>query len=185
MPLSTFDDIFNNIKKLMNKKNQREVAAELGITASAITDAKGRNTIPDRWFETIKEKFGITKEELCETPEEKLVRTYGKNPITSSTGLSWKNEMDRPSHPSPAGQHEPISMPDMVKMTMIVLESETVYRSALASNVRAFYEAVMKEDEMRSLNEKIEAMQHQMKRMEEMLLSLGASLPEKREQNQG
>lgn len=92
-----------------------------------------------------------------------------------------------------------MSISDMLWMTGKVLESKTVYRSALASNVRAFYQAVQKEDEMKSVLERLEAMQaenrelanqsrardERMERMEEMLLSLGAVVPQKREQGNG
>jgi len=87
-------------------------------------------------------------------------------------------------------------MPEMVKMTMEILASDTVYRSALASNIRAFHQAVNMEKEMQSVNEKLAAMEKQMERqtdemagrmarLEEMLLSFGATLPEKREQGNG
>lgn len=77
----------------------------------------------------------------------------------------------------------PIS--DMVYMTTRVLESNTVYRSALASNVRAFYQAVVQEDEMKSLSEKMELMQAQMERMEAMLAALNAAMPQKRDEKAG
>lgn len=91
-----------------------------------------------------------------------------------------------------SGNDEEIDVSDMLLMTSVVLKSETVYRSALASNVRAFYQAVIKEEEMQSVNEKLEALQkhnenmaERMERMEQMLLSFGAQVPEKREQGNG
>ncbi|MGV0961821.1 MAG: hypothetical protein ACOYB1_18505 [Limnohabitans sp.] len=78
-----------------------------------------------------------------------------------------------------------IDMPEMVKMTMVVLDSESVYRSALAANVRAFYQAVINEGEMQSLSDKMELMQAQMARMETLLSSLNAALPQKREETEG
>lgn len=82
-----------------------------------------------------------------------------------------------------AEDETPIS--EMLVMTSKVLESKTVYRSALASNVRAFYQAVVQEDEMQSLNDKMELMQAQMARMESMLNALNAALPQKREEGEG
>ncbi|MDD3814285.1 MAG: helix-turn-helix transcriptional regulator [Desulfocapsaceae bacterium] len=77
--------------------------------------------------------------------------------------------------------YEVISIKDMVSMTIEVLESKTVFRSALASSIRAFHDAVIKEEEMNSVRQEMKAMGERMERMEEMLLSLGASLPEKRD----
>jgi len=79
--------------------------------------------------------------------------------------------------------YEIISIKEMVNMTIEVLESKTVFRSALASSVRAFHDAVIKEEEMDSVRQEMKEMGERMERMEQMLLSLGASLPEKRDQS--
>jgi flagellar biosynthesis GTPase FlhF len=63
---------------------------------------------------------------------------------------------------------------EMLVMTKAVLASNTVYRAALASNVRAFYKAVVNEGEMEMLRDEIAEMKEGQKRIEEMLRSLGA-----------
>jgi len=85
-----------------------------------------------------------------------------------------------------------LSVGDMMSMTAKVLESNTVYRSALASNVRAFYQAVVKENEMQSLSENIEEMRAENREMKEhlaemrdMLLSLGGQSAEKKRAQEG
>lgn len=72
------------------------------------------------------------------------------------------------------------SMSDMLVMTTAVLESKTAYCSALASNVRAFYQAVKNEEKMESIVKKLKSMESKntemakrMERMEKMLISLG------------
>lgn len=79
--------------------------------------------------------------------------------------------------------YEVISIKEMVNMTIEVLESKTVFRSALASSVRAFHDAVMKEEEMDLVRQEMKEMSERMERMEQMLLTLGASLPEKRDKS--
>ena len=80
---------------------------------------------------------------------------------------------------------ESFSMSEMVTMTMEVLESKTVYRSALASNVRAFHQAVKMEGEMQGVKEDLRQMRAEhrleMEELKEMIRSLGGSAPEKRE----
>lgn len=83
---------------------------------------------------------------------------------------------------------ESFSLTEMVTMTIEVLESKTVYRSALASNVRAFHQAVKMEGEMQGVKEEVSAMRNEnrtmaerMERMEQLLLSLGGTVPEKRD----
>lgn len=83
---------------------------------------------------------------------------------------------------------ESFSLTEMLTMTVEVLESKTVYRSALASNVRAFHQAVKMEGEMQGVKEEVSAMRNEnrtmaerMERMEQLLLSLGGTVPEKRD----
>ena len=82
------------------------------------------------------------------------------------------------------------SMSDMLSMAETVLESNTVYRSALASNVRAFYQAVKNEDEMNSISEQLKEMVERdrdmasrLDRMERMMELMVVGGGEKREQN--
>ncbi len=81
-----------------------------------------------------------------------------------------------------------IKIADMLTMVVAVLESKTDYGSALASNVRTYYQAVMEEEEMDRVKEELAAirtenheMSERMKRMEAMLMSLGAVDEEKNE----
>lgn len=80
---------------------------------------------------------------------------------------------------------ESFSMSEMVTMTIEVLESKTVYRSALASNVRAFHQAVKMEGEMKGVKEEVQQMRAEhrteMEELKEMIRSLGGALPQKRE----
>jgi transcriptional regulator with XRE-family HTH domain len=100
----------------------------------------------------------------------------------------------RPVHP-PHGQDEAVpmedfidesfSMSEMVTMTIEVLESKTVYRSALASNVRAFHQAVKMEGEMKGVKEEVQKMRAEhrteMEELKEMIRALGGALPQKRD----
>jgi len=58
--------------------------------------------------------------------------------------------------PAPAPQPEDdFKMTEMVTMTVEVLESETIYRTALASNIRAFHQAVRSERTLARLEERM------------------------------
>jgi len=86
-----------------------------------------------------------------------------------------------------------LQISEMLVMTSRVLESSTVYRSALASNVRAFYQAVLQEEEMASVVETLDEikaenrlMAEQMDELKSMLKSLGAqAIDKKKEQING
>jgi len=79
---------------------------------------------------------------------------------------------------------EDLDLEEMKRMTGRVLESKTVYRSALASNVRAFYQAVQNEEEMQSTNDKLTAMAGDIKRLTELVTELVGER-QKREQKAG
>lgn len=111
---------------------------------------------------------------LEETPEENLLRTY-KGTVAKSTSMGWKNEQG-PSGQSggPESEHN-IPASEMLIMTSVVLESNTVYRSALASNIRAFYQAVKGEREMNDLRDEIKKMREELAEMKELMLSQGTA----------
>lgn len=102
-------------------------------------------------------------------------------PPGDQINFNFKSPKPKADQQAPTVSDEAFDMPEMVKMTMEVLASDTVYRSALVSNIRAFHKAVNMEKEMNEVRKEIAAMAERMARMEEMLLSLGATLPEKRD----
>lgn len=68
----------------------------------------------------------------------------------------------------PAHIEDEFKMTEMVTMTVEVLESDTIYRTALASNIRAFHQAVRSErtlahleDRMAQLESKVEILQRE------------------------
>jgi len=203
MPLCDFDGIVNNIKKITGVKSQRDLAQVLGISPQAVTEAKNRGVVPDRWVDVIVKKFSVNKAELFETPEENLVRTYGKKPVTASIGVGWKNVPSVPRREAVEAtdltpEEKPVNiapddfdMPEMVKMTMIVLASDTVYKPVLASNIRAFHKAVTMVGEMNELKEDIRVIKQQNADLREDIKNLTEALqaagivPQKREQKAG
>ena len=90
--------------------------------------------------------------------------------------------------PQPSGQtidlsheKESFTFSEMVSMTTHILESDTVYAAAMASNVRALYKAVITEGEMKNVQNEMAELRADIKELRELVLSLGAKLPEKRE----
>lgn len=75
-------------------------------------------------------------------------------------------------------EQEELTVREIVNMTMEILESDTVYKSALASSIRAFHKAAKQEREMKSVQEDVAEMRERMDKMEQMLLSLGSKTPE-------
>jgi DNA-binding XRE family transcriptional regulator len=55
----------------------------------------------------------------------------------------------------PAPVEDEFKMTEMVTMTVEILESDTIYRTALASNIRAFHQAVRSERTLAHLEERM------------------------------
>jgi len=70
--------------------------------------------------------------------------------------------------PAPQPAEDDWKMTDMVTMTVEVLESDTIYRTALASNIRAFHQAVRSERLLAQLVVRMEAMEAKLDRMAEI-----------------
>lgn len=75
---------------------------------------------------------------------------------------------------------ESINEEEAIEQTRYILRSDTVYRGALHSNIRAFYQGVKREEEMAGVDEQMIEMQNKMDMMMQMLESLGAHLPGKK-----
>jgi transcriptional regulator with XRE-family HTH domain len=71
-------------------------------SGAVISEIVSAHRVNRKWIES-----GEGKMFLDETPEEKLVRTYGKNPVTTNYGIAWKNETERPSSSKIAATIEP------------------------------------------------------------------------------
>lgn len=78
-----FEQIFKKIKYIAGGSSQRAVAAKLGISPQAISDAKKKNRIPESWYVMIYEKFGVTREALRNQPDgqsAKIVQLFKNGP---------------------------------------------------------------------------------------------------------
>lgn len=79
-------------------------------------------------------------------------------------------------------ENEQTTIPEALVMTEDVLKSKTVYRSALMSNIKAFHRAVMGEEEMKSMHERMDQLERMFEqKMNEMIRVMAGGIPEKRE----
>ena len=124
-----------------------------GITSQAISAAIGKDAIPAHWFDILQERFGVSREELCRPLQR----------VTSALEIDLALDQD---------QEEKTPIHKLLVMTTGILESNTVYSSALAANIRAFHRAVEGEKEMSDLREKMDQMLSKMDEMEKQLADL-------------
>ena len=165
--MDNFEEIIGRAKLALGIKNQKQLAEILGISPPGITDAKTRGNFPSDWVVKISINHGI-------------------NPSWILTGIG---PMKIEGGEKKEGDTFKIS--EMVEATIRVLESDTVYRSALASNIRAFDKAVLMEGKMQGIEDELRLMREEaanrdavaaerMDKMEQLILSLGGQVPEKK-----
>lgn len=87
-----FEQIFKKIKYIAGGSSQRAVAAKLGISPQAISDAKRKNRIPESWYAIVYEKFGVTREALhnqTDGQSTKIVQLFKNgSPATKQDGTT-------------------------------------------------------------------------------------------------
>jgi hypothetical protein len=64
------DFILDNMIEISGFSQNQFAENILGIKGGNVSGARKSSKIPDRWFEIMQEKFGVTKEALCKPPED-------------------------------------------------------------------------------------------------------------------
>lgn len=163
-PQKTYEHSSIILDRMIKKygKSQTKFANDiLGISGVNISKARKDKQIPDHWFEIVNEKLSITKEELCRPPQK----------VTSALEQPYKIDTQWAVLGAPEDDEE-IPEEELISMTRNVLRSNTVYRSALASNIRAFNQAVEGEKEMDDMRKSMERMESGMNEMRDMMRQL-------------
>jgi len=175
------------LQKLIDIKNfsQREVADELGINEARISEwLSGKVKAPRR---TTIIKLAILFE--CDVnwladgsgapfptndgPAEEIAKNnFGKYQTPENRQNLYQDKFVGPSKyemSEQEEQYESLNENELLDQTTEVLRSKTVYRGALASNIKAFHKAVRGEKEMDGMKDQISSMQAQLDRIEKLL----------------
>jgi len=169
---SCFDDILSRMRQACGVTGDKKLSEELGITYSAITAARKRGTIPPAWYVAVSEKYGVSMDWL-RTGEGETTRggaQFAKirpgerwdDPLPGSEdGPLWKAGLYQRHKEEPEPQpsiyndspRKDVSIADLLAKTARVLESNTVYREALHSNIEAFHHGVVLDERVNKMEE--------------------------------
>ena len=180
-------NILNQIVKHANVKGYSELAQVLGestgriygwIRNGRISDTGSILTkFPEISRDWIRSGDGpmlsIGNDRKKLNKEQKIVMTIEPGPARKKGSIKTEEQQARQ-------ETEAIDEDEAIEQTRYVLRSDTVYRGALVSNIRAFYQGVRREEEMAGVDEQMIEMQNKMDMMMQMLESLGAHLPGKK-----
>ena len=188
--------ILSALIKLANLKGIKHLAEYLEQSPGKVYGWIRNGNISD--ISSVLIKFPHVRREWLETGQGPMLKENApKNEIAAAVDIvydiqdkpreiisSWVEPM--PQEPPSTEHHsEDWNLDEMLEKTSEVLQSQTIYRSALAANVRAFHEAVQNEGEMRTTRETLARMEARMARMEKAILAMAGPVTEKREQTGG
>lgn len=160
--ISNAKAIVDRMRKAAGVKTYGDLGKVLnGISSQAISKAISSGSVPSHWFEIMARQFGADKEELCQPSQG----------VTSALELPYKIDTQWALLGAPE-EDEEIPEEELIFMTRNVLRSNTVYRAALASNIRAFNQAVEGEKEMDDMRKSMERMESGMNEMRDMMRQL-------------
>lgn len=135
------------IRALRGEMTQADFANRAGINVNTLRNYERGDSIPNlEVAASICRYFSVSSDWLM----------LGEGPMRR--GDSAPDTTPSPAQPPmPPGPpiEDDFKMTEMVTMTVEVLESETIYRTALASNIRAFHQAVRSERTLARLEERI------------------------------
>jgi len=171
--MATSEQFREALKWHLDKKGrgeQAKLARVAGISAPYMNHiVSGRKNGDEDLRRSIAAAVGIEYHDMLALGQWLLDGNEPEVFLEQSGKVFFRNStMIPPATPAAQGDDQ-FSISDMITMTAKVLESRTVYRSALASNIRAFHQAVTRESEM-------EDMRNDMARMQQALIELQAQI---------
>ncbi|MFU2209537.1 helix-turn-helix domain-containing protein [Solidesulfovibrio sp. C21] len=156
-----FEERLKRIFVACGVEKDSELARILDIKPQSITAARKRQQIPSGWIENIAENNHILADWLF----------FGTGPMRRGEAAK-EAPAPQASDAFLTAPQEEFRMSDMLTKTAEVLESDTIYRTALASNINAFHQAVRSERTLARLEERMAEWEakadEMMKRMEEL-----------------
>jgi hypothetical protein len=188
-PANEFDDILARMRQACGVNSDKKLSQFLDVKYSSITTARKRGAIPSAWYLKISEKFGVSMDWL-HSGEGEMKRdgvrfagpattrkplagetveapaSYDRQGILENVERFLRSDLVEPSHKAP-------SIGDLLAKTAKVLESDTVYRDALHSNIEAFYHGVTLEQKISnmevSINSRLDALEAENRQLRQEL----------------
>ncbi|WP_300154046.1 helix-turn-helix domain-containing protein [Solidesulfovibrio sp.] len=144
--LNSFDFAIKRLRLAINVNDIGELASFLGISRQAINKARSAKKIPPSWFIQVGQGTNVSIDWLV-SGDGPMRRGETAVPATTSAPPTADAFLTAPQ--------EEFRMSDMLTKTAEVLESDTIYRTALASNINAFHQAVRSERTLARLEERM------------------------------
>ena len=164
---TTFDAILGRMKAATKTTSDTALAKILNLRQSSISGAKERQSIPPAWAVQIAQDYGVSldwlmfgKGEAKREATQERPEPAQAPPVRAETVATIYNDM---------GQEE-FNMGEILAQTIDILNSKTVYTTAIVSNIKAFHKAIATEkkiDDMQAqLNQALSSFQGQLDKIQ-------------------
>ncbi|NDY55579.1 hypothetical protein G3N56_02315 [Desulfovibrio sulfodismutans] len=160
-----FDARLQRIFEACGCSKDSDLARALKIKPQSITAARKRKQIPSGWIEHVSSFYQVSADWLF----------FGNGPMRRGEESPISTEGKQES--ADCSPVEDFKMSDMITKTVEILESDTIYRTALASNINAFHQAVRND---RTLAE----MERRVAHLEEMSDAMSRRMEDLEKENQ-
>ena len=171
-PGTDFESTLNRMKTACRVSSDKMLADALDVKHSTITTSRRRGAVPASWLLTISDKTGVSVDWL-RTGEGEMARggtqfasvkqtrelMEGRAPETRRT--QWSDAAPtEPAKPQASiynDTSQQSGIADLVAKTIEVLQSNTVFETALKSNIEAFHRAIVLEKQIDQVEDRIMA----------------------------
>ncbi|MGE4442083.1 MAG: helix-turn-helix domain-containing protein [Desulfomicrobium sp.] len=170
-----FDLVFERMIDAVGGKRAADLAGALGISQASVSGAKRRKNIPDSWYLIIADKFGVSSDWLrtgegemrrgmkfkpAALPNQDMDSTVGSGGFVdqlagSPAGQERKAGSANNGSDFGLGDVENFDMGEVLAQTIDILNSKTVYTTAIVSNIKAFHKAITTEKKIEDMQEQL------------------------------
>jgi hypothetical protein len=138
---NSFDATLDRLKSVFGVKTDTDFANKMGFRQGAVSSAKQKQAIPPAWIMEVALTKGVSADWLL-TGEGEMKR--GAAAAERPAQLAE----DRPIYND---KGEDFDMGEVLAQTIDILNSRTVYTTAIVSNIKAFHKAITTEKKIEDL----------------------------------
>lgn len=157
MKQDDFEIIWHRVKQVTGWKKQNDLCKFLKITSASVSGAKKKGVFRDKWAKKIAEEYNTTAYDILYGEKAENQPVPAKEPVTPT-------------------DYDNFRISEKIQKTVEILESDTIYRPALAANIDAFHHGMTQEKVVQDQQAMIEANQQEIVNLAARLAILEKSI---------
>lgn len=156
---TTFDAVLGRMKAATRTSSDTALAKILNLRQSSISGAKERQSIPPAWAVQIAQDYGVSLDWLMFGEGEMKRGQAAATPkvAAASPDVVPRVETTIYNDMNAGVAQSATNIADLVAKTIEVLQSKTVFQTALQSNIEAFHHAIVLEKKIDQVEDRIMA----------------------------